>query len=79
MRELDTTDRERAARFRVRARLLPEPCLWCWEIVDHVSGDEIEDSWSSEWCGYRTQQEALVAGRRRLRAIESRASAEGRV
>jgi hypothetical protein len=56
-------------RLNVRVRLLGEPCLWCWEIVDEVSGDEIESSWDTEWCGYPTREEAETAGRARLAAI----------
>jgi hypothetical protein len=56
-------------RLNVRVRLLGEPCLWCWEIVDEVSGDEIESSWDTEWCGYPTREEAETVGRARLAAI----------
>jgi poly-gamma-glutamate synthesis protein (capsule biosynthesis protein) len=64
-------------RLSVRVRLLGEPCLWCWEIVDDVSGNEIESSWDTEWCGYPTREEAETAGRARMIAIapESRATA----
>ena len=55
--------------LNVRVRLLGEPWLWCWEIVDAVSGDRIEDSWDTEWCGYPTREEAVAAGRRRASAI----------
>ncbi len=50
----------------VRARFVHEPCLWCWVIVNDASGRDVEDSWSGEWCGYLTREEALAAGRRRL-------------
>jgi hypothetical protein len=53
----------------VRVRLLGAPCLWCWEIVDEVSGEVIESSWDTEWCGYPSHEEALAAGRRRIRGV----------
>ena len=56
-------------RLSVRVRLLREPCLWCWGIVDDVSGNEIESSWDTEWCGYPTREEAETAGRARMIAI----------
>ena len=56
-------------RLNVRVRLLAEPCLWCWEIVDEMSGDPIECSWDTEWCGYPTCEEAAAAGRGRASAI----------
>jgi poly-gamma-glutamate synthesis protein (capsule biosynthesis protein) len=63
-------------RLNVRVRLLGEPCLWCWEIVDEVSGDEIESSWDTEWCGYPTREEAETAGRGRLGAITGASATE---
>ena len=55
-------------------RLLNEPCLWCWEIVDEISGVEIESSWDTEWVGYPTREEAETAGRGRLSAISGGAA-----
>ena len=61
--------------LKVRVRLLPEPCLWCWEIVDAVSGDLIECSWDTEWCDYPTgEEEAAAAGRGRASAILQRSA-----
>jgi hypothetical protein len=34
----------RERRLRRRVRLLDQPCLWCWEIVDNSSGEEIDSS-----------------------------------
>jgi hypothetical protein len=76
-------------RFLVRARLMPEPCVWFWEIVDRVHQEVAESSWTEAWAGYRSRQEALQAGLARLddlgrgprgaiapsRAAESRAPA----
>lgn len=54
----------------VRARLLPEPCLWCWEIVDR-GGTLIHSSWTAEWTAYVSREEALAAGRARLAELRS--------
>ncbi|MGH7279489.1 MAG: hypothetical protein ACREJG_12490, partial [Candidatus Rokuibacteriota bacterium] len=53
---------ETSDRFLVRARLMPEPCLWFWEIVDQFHGEVAENSWTASWRGYRSRQEALQAG-----------------
>jgi hypothetical protein len=48
-------------------RLLAEPCLWCWEIVDRRLGDTlVQSSRATEWMAYESREEALTAGRRRL-------------
>lgn len=51
--------RERGARLTVRATLLSDPPLWCWEIVDAASGELIESSWQSRWEAYGSANEAL--------------------
>jgi hypothetical protein len=53
------------AALDVRVRLLPDPCLWCWEIVDR-GGPLIHSSWTAEWTAYASREEALAAGRARL-------------
>ena len=54
----------------VRVRLVPEPCLWCWEIVDR-GGPLICSSWTAEWTAYASREEALAAGRARLAELRS--------
>jgi hypothetical protein len=57
----------RAAALDLRVRLLGDPCLWCWEIVDRYRGGVLmQSSWASEWTGYETREEALSAGCGRL-------------
>ncbi|MBI1734331.1 MAG: hypothetical protein HYR51_04085 [Candidatus Rokubacteria bacterium] len=56
----------------VRARLLDEPSLWCWEISEAKSGRIVETSWSSEWMAYDSPDEALAAGQRRLAELTGR-------
>lgn len=60
----------------VRVRLLPEPCLWCWEIVD-LGGPLIHSSWAAEWTGYASRQDALAAGRTRLTSLRSAGADHG--
>ena len=50
----------------VEVRLLPNPCLWAWEIRDRDRGGVIDNSWDSEWTAYDSAEEAYRAGRRRL-------------
>lgn len=53
--------------FSVEVRLLPDPCLWCWEIRD-AARRLVDGSWASEWTAYPSPEEAYAAGRRRLLA-----------
>jgi len=61
-------------RLTVEVRLLPEPCLWAWEIRDPNRGGIVDSSWNAEWVAYDSPEEAYRAGRRRL----SRLSGGGR-
>ena len=54
------------APLTVEVRLLPDPCLWAWEIRDRDHGGVIDNSWDSEWTAYDSAEEAYRAGRRRL-------------
>ena len=51
----------------VGVRLLPEPCLWTWEIRDERRRQVIESSWAAEWKAFDSADEAYRAGERRLR------------
>lgn len=55
-----------SAPLTVAVRLLPDPCLWAWEIRDRDHGGVIDNSWDSEWTAYDSAEEAYRAGRRRL-------------
>src|SRR2546430_16237783 len=59
---------DRNPRLTVEVRLLPDPCLWCWEIRDAHRNEVLESSWAGEWTAYSSPEEALRAGRRRLTA-----------
>lgn len=69
--------RARLAALNLRLRLLDEPCLWCWEIVDSDRGDApVRSSWAASWTAYETRAEALAAGRAQLADLR-RGRAEG--
>jgi hypothetical protein len=51
----------------VRVRLLPEPCMWTWEICD-PRGEVIDSGWASEWAAYDSAEEAYAAGEERVRS-----------
>ncbi len=53
-------------RLRVEVRLLPDPCLWCWEIRDRSLGEVVESSWTAEWRAFDSAEEAYSAGKHRL-------------
>ena len=53
-------------RLLVQARLMVEPCLWCWEIRDPVHGELIKSSWTAEWAAYDSAEEALLAAEQRI-------------
>jgi hypothetical protein len=59
-------ERDLDGRLLVRTRLIPGPCLWCWEIVDALEGEVIESSSTGEWSGYESRHEAMSAGLARL-------------
>lgn len=52
-------------RVTVEARLLADPCLWCWEIRG-AGGALMESSWAHHWTAYASRREALTAGYLRL-------------
>lgn len=58
------------AAMAVRVRLLPDPCLWCWEIVDR-GGRLLHSSWAAGWTAYASREEAVAAGRARLAELRS--------
>lgn len=47
-------------RLTVQARLLADPCLWCWEIRD-AQGGLVESSWANHRTAYPSREEALAA------------------
>jgi hypothetical protein len=55
-----------SGRLTVEIRLLPEPCLWYWEIRDSRRGQVLESSWAAEWKAYDSPEEAYRAGQQRL-------------
>ena len=62
-------DTRRGPRLTVNVRLLGEPSLWCWDIVDTADGTVVESSWATNWIGYQSSPEALRAGIMRLTAL----------
>jgi len=66
----------RAAALEVRVRFLPEPCLWCWELVDpHRRDALVHSGWAGEWAAYASPEEAFAAGCVRL--VELRCARTG--
>jgi hypothetical protein len=56
----------RMTKVEIRARLLHDPSLWCWDLVEPASGAVMESSWSRDWEAYRSRDDALRAGRKVL-------------
>jgi hypothetical protein len=56
----------------VKARMLNDPPLWCWEIVDDATGEVAESSWHRYWVAYGSADEALRRGRLELIRLASR-------
>lgn len=65
-------DIHRGERLTVKVRLLGQPCLWCWEIVDTADGALIESSWATDWTAYGSSREAMRAGVMRLTDLTRR-------
>jgi hypothetical protein len=59
-------DARASNQLSVEVRLLPDPLLWAWEILDRDRGGIVDSSWDSEWTAYQSAEEAYSAGRRRL-------------
>ena len=55
----------------VEVRLLPEPCLWTWEIRDEQRRQVVESSWTADWTAFDSADEAYRAGARRLQGFVS--------
>lgn len=54
----------RVDRLDVQVRVLTEPCLWSWEILDRSDGDRVvRSSWAGQWMAYDSRDVALSAGR----------------
>jgi hypothetical protein len=53
----------------VEVRLLPDPCMWAWEIRDGDRGGVVDSSWNSEWTAFDSAEEAYRAGRHRLSSL----------
>jgi hypothetical protein len=50
---------ELSDQLTARARLLTDPPLWCWEVVDRRTGEVLDTSWDREWVAYPSPEEAL--------------------
>lgn len=50
-----------ANHLQVRARLLPDPPLWCWELIDPANGVVVTSSWTESWVAYPSSDAALRA------------------
>lgn len=59
----------------LQVRLLPEPCLWCWEIRNGVDGRLVESSWAHAWVAFGSRTQAAAAGARRLARLAAAGSA----
>jgi hypothetical protein len=69
----------RAAALDLRVRLLGDPCLWCWEIVDlRRGGAVVRSSWTGDWAAYESFEEARIAGGVRLGELRSAGAGRGR-
>ena len=47
--------------LQVRTRLLTDPPLWCWELIDPASGALVTGSWTDSWAAYPSSDAALRA------------------
>lgn len=53
----------------IEVRLIGEPCLWGWELVDEKGRKVVESSWETEWTGYASSGEAWIGGLARLQRV----------
>src|SRR5262245_40523619 len=64
-----------ATPVQVRARLLPDPPLWCWELIDPSTGSVVTSSWTEWWVAYPSSDAALRAANRYHRRKAARTTA----
>jgi len=50
-----------AKRLQARARLLADPPLWSWELIDPANGALVASSWTESWVAYPSSDAALRA------------------
>jgi hypothetical protein len=50
-----------AEHLQARARLLADPPLWCWELIDPATGLLVGSSWTQWWMAYPSADAALRA------------------
>ena len=67
---------QRPAGLCLEIRLMTEPCLWCWEIWDVVTGHRVGSSWNDDWMAYDSSREVLLAAMHRLTEINAVSQAE---
>jgi hypothetical protein len=64
-------ERQNAA-LVAQARLLSYPPLWCWEIVDGMTGVLVASSWEGASDAYNSADEALGQAALALRQLAGR-------
>jgi hypothetical protein len=74
----DVKPEMRREQLAVEVKLLPDPCLWCWEIRDAERGHIVESSWEDAWTAYASREDAETEGQRRLVRRTTKAPAGGR-
>ena len=58
-------------RLTLRTRFLPEPGLWCWEILyNDGDGVVLESSWEDDWVAFASRDEAYRAGAAALAELD---------
>jgi hypothetical protein len=57
---------------QVRARLLSDPPLWCWELIDPSTGSVVTSSWTEWWMAYPSSDAALRAANQYYRREAAR-------
>jgi hypothetical protein len=63
-----------AKRLQARARLLADPPLWCWELIDPATGLLVTSSWTDLWVAYPSSDAALRAADQFRRGKGARSS-----
>jgi hypothetical protein len=58
----------------VHVRQLPDPPLWCWELLEPQTNHLVEGSWQHHWLAFSSREAALEAGHH----AQARAAADAR-
>jgi hypothetical protein len=53
----------------LHVRLLPDPPLWSWELIENTTHRVVHSSWNDDWMAYESPDAAVRAARASLSGV----------